>query len=82
MTYQKYRFFVKRNDFVLFLQNCISVSVLVVVNNRVEARLVSLGIIDGDDVEIRSGLKEGDQVVLRSAPFLRDGEIVNAIRKD
>jgi multidrug efflux pump subunit AcrA (membrane-fusion protein) len=56
--------------------------IYVTINNRVEARLVSLGIISGNDVEVSSGLNEGDLVVLRSAAFVRDGEIVKAIRKD
>ncbi|MCW2285952.1 multidrug efflux pump subunit AcrA (membrane-fusion protein) [Rhodoblastus acidophilus] len=54
--------------------------VFVVANKRVEGRLVSLGMISGDDVEVTSGLKEGELVVLRSAAFVRDGELVTAIQ--
>jgi hypothetical protein len=36
--------------------------------------------ISGDDVEVTSGLKEGELVVLRSAPFVRDGELVSAVQ--
>jgi multidrug efflux pump subunit AcrA (membrane-fusion protein) len=54
--------------------------VFVVANKRVEGRLVSLGMISGDDVEVTSGLKEGELVVLRSAAFVRDGELVTAVQ--
>jgi HlyD family secretion protein len=54
--------------------------IFVVRDNHVEARLVSLGLMSGGLVEIRSGLSEGDDVITRSAPFLRDGELVKPIK--
>jgi len=52
----------------------------VVVDNRVIARRVEIGLLAGTDVEIRSGVTADDLVVTRSGPFLRDGDLVNAIK--
>ncbi len=53
-----------------------SARLLVVKNNLIEGRKVTLGISEGDEVEIRSGLGEGESVVARSAAFLRPGDRV------
>ena len=52
----------------------------VVNNERIEARQVTLGLLGGDNVEIRSGLTEADLVVVRAGAFVREGDHVNAIR--
>ncbi|WP_157926083.1 MULTISPECIES: efflux RND transporter periplasmic adaptor subunit [Methylosinus] len=52
----------------------------VVVDNRVVARRVEVGLLAGSDVEIRSGVTADDLVVIRSGPFLRDGDLVAPIR--
>jgi multidrug efflux pump subunit AcrA (membrane-fusion protein) len=54
----------------------------VVVDNRVVARRVDVGLLSGADVEIRSGVTTNDLVVTRSGPFLRDGDLVVPIRVD
>lgn len=54
----------------------------VVVDNRVVARKVEIGLLSGTDVEIRSGVTADDLVVARSGPFLRDGDLVKAIKID
>jgi HlyD family secretion protein len=51
----------------------------IVSENRVVARRVDMGLMAGKNVEIRSGLSADDLVVLRAGPFLRDGDLVNAI---
>lgn len=51
----------------------------VVVDNRIAARRVEMGLMSGSDVEVRSGLTASDLVVTRAGPFLRDGDLVNAI---
>ena len=51
----------------------------VVIGGRVQARQVTIGLLSGNDVEIRSGLAEAEVVVTRSGPFVRDGEQVNPI---
>lgn len=51
----------------------------VVADNRVVARKVDMGLMAGKNVEIRSGLTADDLVVMRAGPFLRDGDLVNAI---
>lgn len=53
--------------------------VQVVVGRQVQARRVSVGLASGTEVEIVSGLKERDVVVVRAGPFLRDGEEVRPI---
>lgn len=51
----------------------------VVIDNRVLARKVELGLISGKEIEIRSGLSRDDLVVTRAGPFLRDGDAVNPV---
>ncbi len=48
----------------------------VVRDGKVEERRVTPGIVDGDAVEIRKGLAEGESVIARSAAFLRPGDRV------
>jgi RND family efflux transporter MFP subunit len=51
-------------------------NVLVVDNDRIESRQVSLGMQTPDYVEVTSGLKAGEQVVVSERGGLKDGEIV------
>ena len=46
-------------------------------NNIAHRRVVATGTIDGDQVEIVSGLRPGDPVVTRGAFLLTDGDAVN-----
>ncbi len=46
---------------------------------RVEERVVTPGIVEGDAVEITDGLVEGESVVARAAAFLRPGDRVRAM---
>ena len=48
----------------------------VVRNGRTEKRTVTPGIVEGDEVEIKDGLAEGEAVVARAAAFLRPGDRV------
>ncbi len=48
----------------------------VVRDGRVEERVVTPGIVEGDKVEIKDGLAEGESVVARAAAFLRPGDRV------
>ena len=50
----------------------------VVRDGRVEERRVTPGIVEGDTVEIKGGVAEGDSIVARSAAFLRPGDRVRA----
>ena len=54
-------------------------SVLVVADDRVEAREVRTGLADEDDIEIRAGLSEGERVVARAGSFLRDSDRVRPV---
>jgi multidrug efflux pump subunit AcrA (membrane-fusion protein) len=45
-------------------------------NNRVEVRTISLGIETASKVEVRSGLNEGDLVVIAGRSSLQPGEEV------
>ena len=51
----------------------------VVRDGRVEERTVTPGIVEGDKVEIKDGLVEGEDVVARAAAFLRPGDHVRAM---
>mgnify|MGYP005817396691 CR=1 FL=1 len=53
--------------------------VQVVKQQRVETRVVEIGLMDGGQVEIRSGLNEGDVVVARAGALLREGDPVRPI---
>lgn len=63
---------------VTFNQDLISVQV-VVNGNRIEQRIVPVGLSAGDLIEVKDGLKEGDVVVTRAGTFLRDGDIVRPV---
>ena len=52
---------------------------LVVKDGKVEARRVKLGIVEGDQVEILSGVKPGETLVARAGSFLRPGDKVRAM---
>jgi HlyD family secretion protein len=49
---------------------------LVVAGGKVEARKVKLGIVEGDEIEILSGVQPGESLVARAASFLRPGDRV------
>lgn len=53
-------------------------SVQVVRNNTIETRLVHLGLVSGDNVEIRAGLSDGDTIVANAGTSLHDGDKVRA----
>jgi multidrug efflux pump subunit AcrA (membrane-fusion protein) len=53
--------------------------VQVVKRQRVETRQVEVGLMAGGQVEIRSGLTEGDIVVARAGALLREGDPVRAV---
>jgi membrane fusion protein, multidrug efflux system len=50
---------------------------LINADNTVSVRPVQLGMTDGDDVEVRSGLAPGDRIVIDGADKLRDGAKIN-----
>ncbi|WP_407519198.1 efflux RND transporter periplasmic adaptor subunit [Methylobacterium oryzisoli] len=54
-------------------------TVYVATNNHIEARPVTIGLFSENEVEIRTGLSESDLVVVRAAPFLREGDLVHPI---
>jgi HlyD family secretion protein len=53
-----------------------SALLFIVRGGKVEERRVKPGIVDGETVEIMSGLAEGESVVARAAAFLRPGDRV------
>jgi multidrug efflux pump subunit AcrA (membrane-fusion protein) len=53
--------------------------VQVVRRQRVETRRVEVGLMYGDQVEIRDGLMEGDMVVARAGALLREGDPVRPV---
>ena len=50
--------------------------VLIVKDGEVESRKVKLGIVEGDEIEIKSGVSPGETLVARAASFLRPGDKV------
>ena len=56
-----------------------SARLFVVRDGRIEEREVTPGIVQGDEVEIKGGLVEGEAVVARAAAFLRPGDRVRAV---
>jgi multidrug efflux pump subunit AcrA (membrane-fusion protein) len=53
--------------------------VQVVRNGRVETKGVEVGLMNGGQVEIKSGLVEGDDVVARAGALLREGDPVRPV---
>ena len=62
---------------VLYGQN--GAFVQVVVDGKVARRRVETGLISGNIVQIRSGLKAGEAVVAKAGTFLRAGDAVNPV---
>ena len=57
-------------------------TVQVVEKGRVATRRVETGLSVGGQVEVRSGLAEGDLVVAKAGTFLRDGDAVTTVMPD
>jgi RND family efflux transporter MFP subunit len=53
-----------------------SATVLAVIDDKVRERAVKAGLLAGDSVEIKEGLKEGDVVVMRAGSLLRSGDVI------
>lgn len=53
-------------------------TVFIISNGKAVKRKVELGRHKNGEVEIRSGLQAGDQIIERAGPLLRDGETVSA----
>ncbi len=51
-------------------------TVLAVVDGKVRERAVKPGLLSGDSVEIKEGLKEGEAVVMRAGSLLRSGDLI------
>jgi RND family efflux transporter MFP subunit len=54
-------------------------ALFVVRDGKVEQRRVTPGIVEGDSVEIKDGLADGETVVAKAAAFLRPGDRVRAM---
>ena len=54
----------------------------VVNGDRVEARPVEVGLLSGEEAEIRAGLSEDDLVIVRAGPFVCEGDPVTPIRRE
>ena len=56
-----------------------SARLYVVRDGKVAERRVTLGIVQGDSVEVRDGLSDGEAVIARSAAFVRPGDRVRPV---
>jgi RND family efflux transporter MFP subunit len=54
-----------------------SATVLAVLDGKVRERAVKPGLLAGDSVEIKEGLKEGEVVVMRAGSLLRSGDVIS-----
>jgi HlyD family secretion protein len=54
-------------------------TVLVAHGGQVHARKVSLGLVDGARAELRGGVQEGEDIVVRAGAFLRNGDAVRPV---
>jgi HlyD family secretion protein len=48
-------------------------------DGKIEERQVKPGIVEGDLIEVRSGVHTGESVVARAASFLRPGDRVRPV---
>ncbi|MEA2759057.1 MAG: HlyD family secretion protein [Methylobacteriaceae bacterium] len=56
--------------------------VQIVRNGRIQTQPVRVGLLAGEDAELREGLAIGDVVVRRAGTFLREGDIVRPVSDD
>jgi len=56
--------------------------VQIVRNSRIQTQPVRVGLLAGEDAEVREGLAVGDVVVRRAGTFLREGDIVRQVNAD
>ncbi len=56
--------------------------VQIVRNGRIQTQPVRIGLLAGEDAEVREGLAVGDIVVRRAGAFLREGDIVRQVNAD
>ena len=54
-------------------------AVYVVKSGKIEVRPVTTGLIEGRNVEVRSGLSENETVVARAGAFLREGDTIRPV---
>ena len=54
-----------------------SATVLAVLDGKVRERTVKPGLLSGDSVEIKEGLREGEVVVMRAGSLLRSGDTIS-----
>jgi HlyD family secretion protein len=54
-------------------------SVQVIKDDKVQKHTITVGLVSGDVVEVKEGVREGDLVVTRAGTFLRDGDVVRPI---
>lgn len=55
-------------------------TVQIVENGKVSVRKVITGLVSTSEIEITDGLKEGESVVARAGTFVRDGDMVTAVK--
>jgi HlyD family secretion protein len=56
--------------------------VQIVRNGRIQTQPVRVGLLAGEDAEVREGLAVGEVVVRRAGTFLREGDIVRQVNAD
>jgi HlyD family secretion protein len=56
-------------------------NVLIAEGGAVRKRPVVLGVVDDGNAEIREGLTEGDNVIVRAGAFLRDGDAIAPVQQ-
>ena len=54
-------------------------SLQTVLGNAVKTKPIELGLISGGRAEVLNGLAEGESIVVRAGPFLRDGDAVSPV---
>jgi HlyD family secretion protein len=55
-------------------------TIQIVENGKVSVRKVITGLVSTSEIEITDGLKEGESVVSRAGTFVRDGDMVTAVK--
>jgi RND family efflux transporter MFP subunit len=49
-------------------------------DRHVRRQMIETGVIQGDNIEVLSGLKTGENIVTKGAGFLKDGDLVNVVK--
>ncbi len=49
-------------------------------DSKAVERIVTIGLDTGDYVEIKEGIKEGEQIIVEGQHYVEDGQVIKVVR--